>query len=42
MFQSEIAIAELKEYKELANKELYELMKLHLFSLMSYTSHDMS
>lgn len=40
--QSEIAMAELNEYKELANKELYEDMKLHLFSFMSYTSHDIS
>lgn len=39
---SDIARAELNEYKELANSELYEEIKLHLFSRISYTSQDMS
>ena len=30
--QSEIVMAELKEYRELPSRELYEEMKLHLFS----------
>jgi hypothetical protein len=30
-----MAMAELNEYRELASKELYEDMKLHLFSFMS-------
>ena len=40
--QSAIAIADENEYSEFANNVLYDEMKLHLFSLMSYTSHDMS
>ena len=37
-----MAIAEENEYSELPRSELYEEMKLHLFSRMSYTSQDMS
>jgi len=33
--QSEIAMAELKEYNEFPSSELYDEMKLHLFSKIS-------